>query len=61
MNKYRILVVDDEEINLQIVQVNLESDYDVDATVSIKESLKLIDENIYDAFIFDINMMKWIV
>ena len=56
MNKYRILVVDDEEINLQIVQVNLESDYDVDATVSIKESLKLIDENIYDAFIFDINM-----
>lgn len=54
--KYKILVVDDEEINLQIVQVNLESDYDVDATINIQEALKLIDENTYDAFIFDINM-----
>lgn len=58
MNKtrYKILVVDDEEINLQIVQINLESDYIVDATTSIQKALKLIEENIYDAFIFDINM-----
>ncbi|WP_368030867.1 PleD family two-component system response regulator [Arcobacter sp. s6] len=55
-DKYKILVVDDEEINLQIVQINLETDYLVDTTISIKEALKLIDQNIYDAFIFDINM-----
>ena len=54
--KYKILVVDDEEINLQIVQANLNSDYDVHATVNIQEALKLIEEHTYDAFIFDINM-----
>ena len=54
--KYKILVVDDEEINLQIVQANLNLDYDVDATVNIQEALKLIEEHTYDAFIFDINM-----
>ena len=54
--KYKILVVDDEEINLQIVQANLNSDYDVDATVDIQKALKLIEEHTYDAFIFDINM-----
>ena len=54
--KYKILIVDDEEINLQIVQANLNSDYDVHATVNIQEALKLIEEHTYDAFIFDINM-----
>ena len=54
--KYKILLVDDEEINLQIVQANLNLDYDVDATVNIQEALKLIEEHTYDAFIFDINM-----
>lgn len=54
--KYKILVVDDEEINLQIVQANLNLDYDVHATVNIQEALKLIEEHTYDAFIFDINM-----
>ena len=54
--KYKIFVVDDEEINLQIVQANLNSDYDVHATVNIQEALKLIEEHTYDAFIFDINM-----
>ena len=54
--KYKILLVDDEEINLQIVQANLNSDYDVHATVNIQEALKLIEEHTYDAFIFDINM-----
>ena len=54
--KYKILVVDDEEINLQIVQANLNSDYDVHATINIQEALKLIEEHTYDAFIFDINM-----
>ena len=54
--RYKILVVDDEEINLQIVQANLNLDYDVDATVNIQEALKLIEEHTYDAFIFDINM-----
>ena len=50
------MVVDDEEINLQIVQANLNLDYDVHATVNIQEALKLIEEHTYDAFIFDINM-----
>ena len=54
--RYKILVVDDEEINLQIVQANLNSDYDVDATVDIQKALKLIEEHTYDAFVFDINM-----
>ena len=54
--KYKILLVDDEEINLQIVQANLNLDYDVHATVNIQEALKLIEEHTYDAFIFDINM-----
>ena len=54
--KYKILLVDDEEINLQIVQANLNLDYDVDATVNIQEALKLIEEHTYDAFIVDINM-----
>ncbi len=54
--KYKILVVDDEEINLQKVQANLNLDYDVHATVNIQEALKLIEEHTYDAFIFDINM-----
>ena len=54
--KYKILLVDDEDINLQIVQANLNSDYDVHATVNIQEALKLIEEHTYDAFIFDINM-----
>ena len=54
--KYKILLVDDEEINLQIVQANLNSDYDVHSTVNIQEALKLIEEHTYDAFIFDINM-----
>ena len=50
------MLVDDEEINLEIVQANLNLDYDVDATVNIQEALKLIEEHTYDAFIFDINM-----
>ena len=54
--KFKILLVDDEEINLQIVQANLNLDYDVDATVNSQEALKLIEEHTYDAFIFDINM-----
>jgi len=54
--KYKILVVDDEEINLQIIEANLQSDYIVDSRTSIKEALSLIEENLYDAFIFDINM-----
>ena len=54
--KYKILVVDDEEINLQIVQANLNLNYDVYATVNIQKALKLIEEHTYDAFIFDINM-----
>ena len=53
---YKILIVDDEEINLEILRANLESYYDLDATTSIKEALKLIDDNSYDAFLFDINM-----
>ena len=53
---YKILIVDDEEINLEIIRANLESYYDLDATTSIKEALKLIDDNSYDAFLFDINM-----
>lgn len=55
-NEYRILVVDDEEINLQIIEANLKSDYIIDSRTDVKEALSLIDENTYDAFIFDINM-----
>lgn len=55
-NIYKVLVIDDEEINLQIVKVNLETDYKIDSTTSIKEALQLIEHNDYDAFIFDINM-----
>lgn len=54
--KYKILVVDDEEINLQIIEANLQSDYIVDSKTNIKEALSLIEKNLYDAFIFDINM-----
>ena len=55
-NKYKVLIVDDEEINLEILKVNLDPNYDLDATTSIKEALKLMDDNTYDAFLFDINM-----
>ena len=54
--KHKILVIDDEEINLQIIESNLNSDYIVDSRTSIKEALSLIEKNLYDAFIFDINM-----
>ncbi|MFI3304740.1 MAG: response regulator transcription factor [Rikenellaceae bacterium] len=56
MDKYRILVVDDEEAICEILQLNLISEgYDVDVAYSAEEALKL-DLKIYSLLLLDIMM-----
>ncbi|MFR9620332.1 MAG: response regulator transcription factor [Rikenellaceae bacterium] len=56
MNKYKILVVDDEETICEILQLNLVSEgYDVDVAYSAEEALKL-DIKSYSLLLLDIMM-----
>lgn len=58
-NKYRILVVDDEEDLCEILQFNLESEgYDVDTVHSAEEALKLLErgENSHSLILLDVMM-----
>ncbi len=56
MNKFKILIVDDEEDLCEILQFNLEKEgYIVDTSYSAENALKL-DLSSYDLFILDIMM-----
>ncbi len=56
MDKYRILVVDDEEAICEILQLNLEAEgYDVDVAYSAEEALRL-DLSSYSLLLLDIMM-----
>ncbi len=56
MNKYRILVIDDEEAICEILQLNLVAEgYDVDVANSAEEALKL-DLTSYSLMLVDIMM-----
>lgn len=56
MQKYRILVVDDEEDLCEILQFNLETDgYLVDVAYSAEEALKK-DLSVYDLLLLDVMM-----
>lgn len=56
MNKYRILVVDDEEDLCEILKFNLENEgYEVDTAYSAEEALKL-NLSAYHLFLLDVMM-----
>ena len=56
MNKYRILVVDDEEDLCEILKFNLENEgYEVDTANSAEEALKM-DISTYDLLLLDVMM-----
>lgn len=54
--KYRILLVDDEEDNLALLYRTLRQDFDILKTTSPVEALKLLDENPIDLIISDHKM-----
>ncbi len=57
--KYRILVVDDEEINLKILRIYLEDKgYDVISTLSGEEAIEILKEEDVTVCICDIRMPK---
>lgn len=54
--KYRVLLVDDEEDNLALLYRTLRQDFDILKTTSPLEGLKLLDENHIDLIISDHKM-----
>lgn len=55
-SSYKILLVDDEKDNLELLTDYLEEDYEVFSTTNAEDALQLIAQYIFDAIILDINM-----
>lgn len=56
MSKYKILVVDDDKINIMMATKMLESDYDVVGIMSGKEALAWLEANDVNLVLLDIHM-----
>ncbi|GEM03089.1 hypothetical protein HMI01_00770 [Halolactibacillus miurensis] len=54
----KVLVIDDDSVNLKVLKSMLEPVYDVVATTSPEAALQLIDEQLYDLVISDVMMPK---
>lgn len=59
MRKTRVLVVDDELINIKLLRANLEArDYEVLAAMDGAEALRIVETELPDLLILDIMMPK---
>ncbi|MEN8248288.1 MAG: response regulator [Bacteroidota bacterium] len=56
--KYKILYVDDEEINLRIFKNSFRRDFEVSVAKSGEEALKLLENELVDVVITDQRMPK---
>lgn len=55
----RIIVVDDEQVNLRVIEAVLSSrNYDITSVLSAEEALELLDEREWDLIISDVMMPK---
>lgn len=54
----RILVVDDDAINADVIEMFLSKEYTVDVARSAPEALAISKENIYNLVLMDINLGK---
>ncbi|GEM02238.1 Signal transduction histidine kinase [Halolactibacillus halophilus] len=54
----KVLVIDDDRINLKVLKSMLEPAYNVSVTTSPEKALQLIDEQLYDLVISDVMMPK---
>src|SRR5574344_1880514 len=55
-SKYKVLIVDDEEDNLNLLYRTLRHDFDVIKTTSPKKALQMLEENFVDVIISDHKM-----
>lgn len=55
-SRYKILVMDDEPLNLKLLSVLLEPDYDVVTTMTGQETLDILKNETFDLIILDIMM-----
>ena len=59
MRKTRVLVVDDELVNIKLLRANLEArDYEVLAAMDGAEALRIVETELPDLLILDIMMPK---
>lgn len=54
----KILIVEDDELNIRMVSSFLRDKYDIDAARSGEEALKKAIDNKYDIFLMDIGLKK---
>ncbi len=54
----KILIVEDDELNIRMVSSFLRDNYDIDAARSGEEALKKSIDNRYDIFLMDIGLKK---
>ncbi len=54
----KILIVEDDELNIRMVSSFLRDNYDIDAARSGEEALKKSIDNKYDIFLMDIGLKK---
>ena len=55
--KPKILVVDDEHVNIQLYEAFLvPQNYDVTSATNGKDALKIVEEDDIDAILLDVNM-----
>jgi CheY-like chemotaxis protein len=56
MDKKRILLVEDDQLNSGVIKVFLSSVFDVDHADNGQTAIELADESTYSAFLMDINL-----
>ena len=57
MNKYKILIIDDDEALSDIMKEMLEDyDYQVEQAFSVDESFEILTDKKYDLILLDINL-----
>jgi CheY-like chemotaxis protein len=57
-NKLKILMVEDDELNIRMVSSFIRDKYDLDSATSGDEALKKSLDNQYDIFLMDIGLKK---